>query len=223
MIACSVVAMAPPRQEWGLAIFLNLPYFPVLPVYFMKIAAVKSYYHKQLDKLDHSLNDLEKKMEAYPAALHAIKPSPTAWSATQVVQHLHLSEQMALEYLVASKHKLEGAPAPNLRSFYREKLLCLFLALPIKIKTPEIVDPDTVYEETPTQIIFADWKQTRSACRAFLKEQPELYFKRLVFRHPYIGKMTVKGMLRFFGWHFNRHRKQLIRALESASANQGPV
>lgn len=219
MIACSVVAKAPPRQEWGLAIFLNLPFFPVLPVYFMKIAAVKSFYNKQLDKLDHMLNDLEKLMEAYPTAHHAIKPSPAAWSATQVVQHLHLSERMAVDYLVAGKNKLESAPSPNLRSFYREKLLCLFLALPIKIKTPEIVDPNTVYEELPTQQIFEEWRQTRLACRSFLSEQPELYFKRLVFRHPYIGKMTVKGMLRFFGWHFNRHRKQLIRALESASGD----
>ena len=139
-------------------------------------------------------------------------PAPGTWSAIQVMHHLIISEELALQYL---RKKLSFDPKfekAGLRSRMRVVLLKFYLGLPFKFKAPEAVSGEAL----PAFVSLADtrarWSATRREMAAFLAEMPESHLDKELFKHPFAGKMTLEGMLEFFLTHFRRHREQIIRS-----------
>lgn len=136
------------------------------------------------------------------------------WSAIQTVHHLILSEELSLQYVqkkLSFNPKLEKA---DFQTRLRAAALWFYLNLPIKFKAPAAVNE----EKLPGFTTFAQtrerWLAIRRQWTAFLEQLPEDLLDKAVYKHPFAGRLSWSGTLRFFRYHFQRHRKQIRRTLD---------
>ena len=73
-------------------------------------------------------------------------------------------------------------------------------------------------ENLPDYVTFWDtakkWKQQRLDMKNFLSQLPEDIYKKEVYKHPFAGRLTLNGMLKFFDSHFDRHHRQINRIIK---------
>lgn len=135
------------------------------------------------------------------------------WSAIQIMHHLMLSEELALKYV---RKKLSFNPElkkAGFDAYWRDRVLWLYLNLPFKFRAPEAVNE----EKLPGFATLAEtrdrWLAIRLEWADFLKQLPNDVSDKAVYRHPIAGRLSWSGTLKFFQYHFNRHRKQINRTL----------
>lgn len=141
------------------------------------------------------------------------RPRPDAWSAAQALEHVLLSESLSVGYL---RKKMQAGPAlPKAGPASALKLLALraFLASPLRARAPK------VSASVPDQSKFDDlrtrWDATRSDLKGLLDGFPPELLGRLVFRHPFVGMLTLPQMLGFLQAHFDHHERQVRAALDA--------
>lgn len=168
----------------------------------------------KVQQLNIELEQLFSDLQSYSKEALNKSPSPGAWSATQIMHHVMLSEKHALQYC---KKKLSFQPALEVAGFaakLRAKLIEGYLKLPFKFKAPKAIDESVLPKESDLAQIIEEWKAQRQALAAFFNELPSEYLDKVVYKHPAGGRLSFDGMLGFFEVHFRRHQKQLIKALQ---------
>jgi hypothetical protein len=172
---------------------------------------------RQLERLNRKLNALTTWIGEQDPALLTRSPPPGAWSVAQVIEHMRTTELLSFSYIRKKAQSEKPLPKQGLQSWSRERLLSFYLASPFKWKAPAIVNTEAFPAKLDPAKQLAEWAQTRKALGDWLAEQPQDYFKRLGYRHPIVGRLTVAGMVRFFEWHFDRHHKQILRTYKAVS------
>jgi len=152
---------------------------------------------RSFDKLDEKLARLLKRLQKYSDDDLNWKPSPEQWSVMQVLQHLMLAEGYAHQYI---QKKLSFNPQlkkNGLVTAMRTMAVRVMMTTPFKFKAPEAVN-----EQLPERSSFWDiakqWKQQRIDFKSYLNELPEDILKREIYKHPFAGRLGLKGMLVFF-------------------------
>jgi len=172
---------------------------------------------KTLEKL-HSLNEQLDELHSYLKDFDAdtlnTHPEPGVWSALDIVQHLRISENLSHKYL---QKKLSGDPEKmgkaGLRSSLRSMAITLFMRSPAKRQAPKMVNESNFPERSDLSEVMQTWRQERQELETFLQKQPEIVFEKEAYRHPFGGRLSLLGMLRFFETHVERHHKQIERTL----------
>lgn len=165
----------------------------------------------QLKDLDKKLNNLLKELKAYSEDQLNRKPKEDAWSVIQVMHHVMMSENGSLKYV---KKKLSFNPElkkAGFKSGFREMVLNTYLGSPIKWKAPEAISGDNLPSHETFWKTAQQWKNQRIELREFLEKLDEDLLKKEVYKHPFVGRISINGMLRFFNRHFDRHNKQIKR------------
>ncbi len=168
---------------------------------------------QQIDALDSELQALVAQLQSYSHQQLNQQPAPNSWSATQIMHHLMLSEKYAVLYCEKKlSHK------PTLKTVgpidrLKEKMIKWYLQVPIKIKAPTKLNESQLPKESNLADILNQWQEQRKVLRLFFEELPAEYVDKVIYKHPFGGRLSLKGMLNFFEAHFDRHRKQLMRAL----------
>jgi hypothetical protein len=179
---------------------------------------MKEKTFKKLQSLNEQLDDLHQFLTRYDEDTLNKRPKPGVWSALDVVQHLRISESLSHQYL---QKKLSGDPGKmgkaGLRSSLRSMAITLFMRSPAKRQAPKIVNESNFPERSDVSELMQDWKQQRSELESFLRKQPDVVFEKEVYRHPFGGRLSLLGMLRFFETHIERHRKQIERTLQQVA------
>lgn len=168
----------------------------------------------RLDKLDAKLERLFNDLEKYDTAQLCKKPAPESWSAVQTLHHMMLSEKFSLAYCrkkLSFKPKLAKA---GLTAAARAKFVEYYLLSPFKFKAPPFISGDALPEQDTLQNIREEWMNQRTEMRHFFKNMPAEYTDKEVYRHPFGGRLSLPGMLDFFGAHIRNHEKQIYRALK---------
>ncbi len=163
-------------------------------------------YEEQVDAL---LNTLEPVSEG---DLNAI-PAAGGWSALQTLHHLIVTEELGLKY---TQKKLHHEPNPEnigLNHRIRSAMLQIYLRLPFAFKAPPVVSGEALPERSTLADTAARWRHIRSAWRQFLEQLPEGLLDKAVFKHPRAGRMGWLDLIAFYQTHFERHRKQALRAV----------
>ena len=166
-----------------------------------------------LDTLEQERNDLHVLLKTHSDESLNRPPTPGAWSAVQVMHHLILSEELALQYLqkkLSFNPKLEKA---GWKTRFRVGVLKFYLGLPFKFKAPGAVSGEALPDFVSLTETMGRWERTRNEMYAFLEGIGEDQLNKENFKHPFAGKLTLKGMLEFFLSHFRRHREQIIRSI----------
>ncbi|HAD14855.1 MAG TPA: hypothetical protein DCF33_20700 [Saprospirales bacterium] len=141
------------------------------------------------------------------------KPSDQGWSAIQTIHHLILVEENAMAYL---RKKLSFDPElkpPGWLAGLKMLLLKTTLALPIKFKAPKSAGSDKIPETDTLESVKSRWMKTRSDWTFFFESMPENLLNKAVYRHPIIGLISWLQTISFLSTHFNRHKRQIKRAI----------
>jgi hypothetical protein len=140
-------------------------------------------------------------------------PANGGWSAMQTAHHLLLAEQNALQYV----RKKLSAPATfervGLSVRWRSWLLWVAMVSPLKFKAPATVSSENLPAWATLADTRAHWQRIRAEWADFFTKLPDELADKAVFRHPRAGRIGWVQMLAFFEAHFNRHLKQIRRAL----------
>ena len=178
---------------------------------------------KLLDTLDAQLAKLEVVLKAYPEDILETPPSPGKWSAKQLVEHLRRSEELSMTAVEKYYTRGKGAPKAGIGSFMRARLLHISLSSSFKFKSPPAVNTDTFPVTTvPLDTLFTNWKVQRQSLRASIMGFTPDEMRRVFYKHPYAGLLSIYQMLGFFSWHLSRHAKQAMRAAHLASTQKVP-
>jgi len=166
---------------------------------------------KKIDELDSELRDLFESLKDYSDLQLNRRPANGKWSILQNMHHLILSEGYALKYL---KKKLGFNPTlknANLITFFRSGLLGIYMGAGIKREAPKAVDTDELPNDTKFWETIKLWKGQRKELRTFLQDLTPEFYKKEFYKHPFVGKLTIFQMLKFFQQHFRRHQKAIER------------
>ncbi|MEM9921384.1 MAG: DinB family protein [Bacteroidota bacterium] len=170
--------------------------------------------NRELQSLDKGLSALLKEMKVYSDDQLNRSHGEGKWSAIQIMHHLMMSERYSLKYV---QKKLSFNPElkkAGFKSTMRRLLVTSYLGSPLKIKAPEAISG----ENLPDFVSFWDsaksWKSQREELRAYLEQLPNHLLDKEIYKHPFAGRLSILGMLRFFNAHFKRHHKQVRRVLK---------
>jgi hypothetical protein len=168
---------------------------------------------KLWQKLEQQRIDLFKELDAIEPALLNKQPAPYTWTANQNLEHLLRAETSSLSYL---QKKLtnggDGIPKAGFKSWGRRFLLRVAFAVPtLKFKAPKYLGD--LPETSDFQDLKTRFTAQRAALKAYLDTMPDELLEGEVWKHARAGKMSIAQMIDFFEDHFDRHEKQLKRAI----------
>ena len=175
---------------------------------------MKSKIREKWKELNSDLAEVEAVL--MPDQEKAMTPKGDGWSAYETLVHLFLTEMLALKYI---KYKELKAAKPAKKSNFhssRNWLLTRYLRSSRKRISPDIVDPRK-YKGKDIQdlnALFRRFREVRTELEEILHTKDEGWLAQGIFKHPIIGRIDALGMLKFFEEHFQRHKKQIIRAME---------
>lgn len=148
-------------------------------------------------------------------------PAPGKWSALQLLYHVITAEALTLGY-VRKKMQAGGAlPPAGASSRLRLLAVQLVLASPLRVRAPGAAG--SVPPEIDAAGLRARWDEVRRDLRALLETFPAELQGRLVFRHPYAGRMTLAHALGHLQAHLEHHIPQVQRALNRSGLGARPT
>ena len=163
-------------------------------------------------KLENQRIALMEQLNAYDNILLNKKPSPEAWSVTQVMLHLMRAEAASVAYMKKKLSYTNKIPKAGLTSFFRRLSLRILFSLPFKFKAPK--DLETFPDYTNFNELKNQWASQRLDLQHFMDNLPDNMYKTELWRHAIVGKMTIPQMLDFFQDHTQRHIQQIERTIK---------
>ena len=159
-----------------------------------------------LAELDSSRRRFHSELEGLNDADFVRPPTAGSWSASQVAEHIALSEKaMSVGYAatLAGRPGATSHPLDPLR-----KLLWTFQIYRLaRVKTTQRLDPPAAL---PRAEALARLAAARESLLASLGTEPAR-LETIRLRHPVFGALTGVEMLRFASLHEERHRNQIVR------------
>jgi hypothetical protein len=165
-------------------------------------------------RLDH-LESLRRRalglVDGIPKSALNRPPAPGKWSALQVLHHVVSVEGLTLGYV--RKKMLAGAALERAGLASRLRLLAVQVALrsPLRVEAPAIASD--VPAEGELGVLRARWDDVRRELEELVRSFPPELLDRLVFRHPYAGRMTLAHALGTLEAHLDHHIPQVERAV----------
>jgi len=141
------------------------------------------------------------------------RPEQTAWSVSEVIDHLVKVEKALLE---AARGQLpNGTPLK-----FNDRVGALFIIgimqLPMRVKVPASASMVLPEATADTSEIAMRWSAVREEMAEMLRSLRPEQLRCGLFRHPVSGWMTMARALAFLSAHLRHHDYQLNR-LKSAS------
>ena len=175
---------------------------------------------KERQKIERSFRSLEGQTNAlfdylkpYDDEILQTPVSSGVWSSMQVLTHLLLTEQLSLKYI---QKKLSFQPElakAGLKSRLRLSLLRIYLISPLKFKAPEAVQSQDRTPQCNLEEFGQIWQAERAKMKEFIRELDNDLLIKEVYKHPFVGRLSIAQMLQFFQHHFHRHEKQILKRL----------
>ena len=166
------------------------------------------------DRLQKSMIDLLEEVKDQPDSVLNTPPENGGWSVLQVMYHMVLVEEQSMIYVKKKLSFGEEIPNAGLKGYFRWMYLKNMSRIPFKVDAPATVNESSMPEEIRFWELLKKWKDSRAELEEFLDDLPSDLLKAELFKHPMVGKMTLKSMLYFFELHFKRHRRQLNKVMD---------
>jgi hypothetical protein len=168
-------------------------------------------FARRLERLEASRARALSLLAPHDVAALNRSPAPGRWSALQVLHHVVESEAATLGYVRKKMQAGASLPPAGLGSRLRRAAVQLGLALPLRFRAPAVaaVVPDRI----EPALLRARWDEVRAGWRELLAAFPAGLEGRLVFRHPFAGRMGLSDTLAVLQAHLDHHIPQVERAL----------
>lgn len=172
--------------------------------------------------LDHERQQLVAVWASIPPADRERRPSPDAWTAAEVLDHLRLVEGGSARLLA---RRLERARAAGLgaetSTTSRVGGLAMFdiAAGATRLDAPEAMRPTTDVSAAAAE---QGLEETRAAVRALLAAADGLALGDVRAMHLRFGDLDLYQWLEFIALHERRHARQLARVRDALAAGPAP-
>jgi uncharacterized damage-inducible protein DinB len=147
------------------------------------------------------------------AAQLRFRPEPTAWSVSDVLDHLVKVEKALLG---AVQDQLPDGTLLKFKDRVGTLFIIAIMQSPVRVKVPStaaMVLPEATADTSETAM---RWSQVREEMADMLRSLRPEQLRCGLFRHPVSGWMTMAQALKFLSAHLRHHDYQLNR-LKSAS------
>ncbi|NNF33458.1 MAG: DinB family protein [Saprospiraceae bacterium] len=141
------------------------------------------------------------------------QPGPQKWSAQQVINHLILSEKHSVGYCQKKLSFNPDLKNAGIGSAIKAWTVINYFKLPLKINAPKGIDTPALPTYESIEETKRKWKIERENMKQFLENVDNQYLDKELYKHPFAGRLTLQGMMKFFIAHFRHHRKQIDKAL----------
>lgn len=142
------------------------------------------------------------------------KPDEKHWSIIQILSHLILSEQLSLSYIQKKYPAINELSTVGLKEQLAMKAMKLAQRSSRKFKAPAPVSQPQ--NDSSLNEIASDWSKVQVDLKNFLDAYPEEYFKKALYKHPFIGRISLSQMIEVHIFHINRHRSQIHHILRNS-------
>lgn len=140
-------------------------------------------------------------------------PAPGKWSVTQVMYHLNKAESLSALYV--SKKRLGAKLLKPTGIIEQLKIFIAWIGFNLPVKYPAAKVLGDMPAEVQYGEIKEEWLKTRQTLANLLESLSDDEIKKPIFKQPFFGRWNIFQMLSFMQIHFNRHRKQMMRAIEA--------
>jgi hypothetical protein len=140
------------------------------------------------------------------------KPADGGWSPIQVLHHLIQAEYGSLLYI---QKKLSFDPKLEKSTIINDIRVFIFkitFSFPFKIKAPAAI-ADNLPDYADLKSTSKMWADGRQNLKKWLDNADDSIWNLQIFKHPFIGRLSIFHTLGFFGDHAKRHTKQIRKAL----------
>jgi hypothetical protein len=151
-------------------------------------------------------------IESFSRDKRAAKPAE-GWNMLQVMEHVIWSETGTLEYM-KRKTKAPWAEIETTTEAEQKQSTLLNGALisEKRWKAPDILPDPTGAQSVENMLVY--WDNVRLEYVNFLESLDENYHNRLIFKHPFSGRLNLYQTLEFLINHVLHHIHQLKRIAE---------
>jgi len=165
------------------------------------------------DHLSDDFIELLARLDGMNHELLEKSPAPGKWSATQVMYHLNSAESLSVKYVAKKRLAAPQLKRTGLVAWLRLMAARISFYVPIKYRAPKFLGA------MPEHVAYSDiketWLQTRHELAALLESLKEDEIRKPIFLQPFFGRLNIYQMLGFMQTHFNRHRKQMMKAIKA--------
>ncbi|MBW7467906.1 putative damage-inducible protein DinB [Pontibacter aydingkolensis] len=163
--------------------------------------------------LEKSRNRLLDVLEGLDDDILNTPPAEGKWSINQIIYHLIEVEKLTTGYVANKLQKKESLVTSSFTHSFKSLLLKLALRSGRKYKAPAVVAdvPDTVMLHKMRQ----HWDDTRFKLEDVLNEVPGELMDKCLFKHPYVGPLSITQTLSFLQDHFDHHERQIQQLMKN--------
>ena len=159
---------------------------------------------RRLDSVHQRLIDTVSPLEA---ALFSRRPAADEWSVAEIVQHLYLVEERVIKDL-----KRAIASEPQTVGFLKRLIpTAIVSSRLLRVKAPKAVNPVAVVEKDEA---IQNYNRARTSLKQLYASHGPDRFRKLVFKHPFLGNIDGIATVSFVGYHEQRHYKQIREVLK---------
>jgi uncharacterized damage-inducible protein DinB len=141
------------------------------------------------------------------------KPGPDQWSIAQTLYHIWFASDFTHKFMEKRIQEKKVTTRTTLKTAYRNVLLHLFLALPIKFKAPKAVS--VIPDEITFDELENSFKQIHANFESFLQRFPAELEDKEIFKHPRIGYINAGQTFSFIKAHALHHKPQIENLLKT--------
>lgn len=161
----------------------------------------------QLIAIEAERQALLAELTSWPEPAQTWRPTPEAWSARDVIEHLARAEAVVLGDLVDARARPDAPIRPVER--VRRVLVWFVLRAGVRVRAPSRRMLPTGEGSLATW--RAAWDTQRAALARYLESSDAATLTRRVFRHPVAGPLNAAEAVRLLAAHQGTHARQLAR------------
>lgn len=172
-----------------------------------------SPFARTLSDLERQKADVLGDVGGWSPERRTYRPSPSSWSAVEVLDHLVRVER---EILIAARQGLDAPHRRGIRDRLTVAMLDWLFRSDRRVRAPASVPAILPSTHADLASVSHEWNQVRGDVREFLTVLPSDRLDCGIFKHPVAGWMSMPQVLRFFWVHTHHHRFQLARLATAA-------
>lgn len=168
---------------------------------------------KLYTKLQNQRAELLNLLQNVEPELLSKSPAPGKWSVLQILNHLYVSEKISIGYVKKKSIAINDVGNTGLWQSALMIVLKISQRIPIRYKAPKVVLQNTSNVTSITDLL-AQWNLLRIELKSMLTNLPENHINKLVYKHPFAGRLSLPQALEFFSEHIIHHTPQIKRILK---------
>jgi hypothetical protein len=161
---------------------------------------------RALRRLDSVHQKLINTISSLEPNVYKQRPADGEWSVAEIVHHLCLVEARVIKELEAAI-----ARTPQRVGFFRRLLpTSIVSSRLIRVKAPKAMNP---LDAPARDLAVENFDRTRSNLKTLCATHGNERFRKLIFKHPFLGEIDGVATVSFIGYHEQRHYKQIREVL----------